>query len=76
MRVLRIMADIHVSNIEEAKSFYTDFLGLSTEEFNMGGSRDTPPLTPARPTPGPGSSSSRATPPHQSTRSYPSTRPT
>jgi catechol 2,3-dioxygenase-like lactoylglutathione lyase family enzyme len=25
-----------VADVEAAKSFYTDFLGLSTEEFNMG----------------------------------------
>jgi predicted enzyme related to lactoylglutathione lyase len=36
MRVLRIMADLPVDDIEAAKSFYTGFLGLSTEEFNMG----------------------------------------
>jgi predicted enzyme related to lactoylglutathione lyase len=36
MQVNRIIADLHVGDIEEAKSFYTDFLGLSTEEFNMG----------------------------------------
>jgi predicted enzyme related to lactoylglutathione lyase len=36
MRVTRIIADLPVADIEAAKSFYTDFLGLSTEEFNMG----------------------------------------
>jgi predicted enzyme related to lactoylglutathione lyase len=36
MQVNRIIADLHVGDIEEAKTFYTDFLGLSTEEFNMG----------------------------------------
>jgi predicted enzyme related to lactoylglutathione lyase len=36
MRVTRVIADLHVDDIGEAKSFYTDFLGLSTEEFNMG----------------------------------------
>jgi predicted enzyme related to lactoylglutathione lyase len=36
MRVTRVIVDLHVSDIEEAKSFYTDFLGFSTEEFNMG----------------------------------------
>jgi predicted enzyme related to lactoylglutathione lyase len=25
-----------VADVDEAKSFYADFLGLSTEEFNMG----------------------------------------
>ncbi|HET7408519.1 MAG TPA: VOC family protein [Mycobacteriales bacterium] len=36
MRATRIIADLQVADIEAAKSFYTDFLGLSTEEFNMG----------------------------------------
>jgi predicted enzyme related to lactoylglutathione lyase len=36
MQVNRIIADLHVANIDEAKSFYTEFLGLSTESFNMG----------------------------------------
>jgi catechol 2,3-dioxygenase-like lactoylglutathione lyase family enzyme len=36
MRVMRIIADLRVSDIDAAKHFYTDYLGLSTEEFNMG----------------------------------------
>jgi len=36
MRVTRIIADLRVADVEEAKSFYTDYLGLSTEGFNMG----------------------------------------
>jgi catechol 2,3-dioxygenase-like lactoylglutathione lyase family enzyme len=36
MRVRRIMANLRVADIEAAKSFYTDYLGLSVEEFNMG----------------------------------------
>jgi predicted enzyme related to lactoylglutathione lyase len=36
MQVKRIIADLHVPDINEARGFYTDFLGLSTEEFNMG----------------------------------------
>jgi predicted enzyme related to lactoylglutathione lyase len=36
MRATRIMANLHVPDVEAAKGFYTDFLGLSTEEFNMG----------------------------------------
>ncbi len=36
MRATRIMANLRVANIEATKSFYTDYLGLSTEEFNMG----------------------------------------
>lgn len=36
MRASRIMANLPVADVEAAKSFYTDYLGLSTEEFNMG----------------------------------------
>ena len=36
MRAIRIMANLRVADVEAAKSFYTGFLGLSTEEFNMG----------------------------------------
>ncbi|EPX55278.1 Lactoylglutathione lyase [Cystobacter fuscus DSM 2262] len=36
MRATRIMANLHVADVEAAKSFYTDYLGLRTEEFNMG----------------------------------------
>lgn len=36
MRVLRITSNLPVGDIDAAKSFYTDFLGLSTEEFNLG----------------------------------------
>ena len=36
MRVNRITTNLPVPDIETAKSFYTDFLGLSTEEFNLG----------------------------------------
>ena len=36
MRATRIMANLRVADIDAAKSFYTDYLGLSTEEFNMG----------------------------------------
>ncbi len=36
MRAKRITANLPVADIEAAKSFYTDYLGLSTEEFNMG----------------------------------------
>lgn len=45
MRTNRIIADLRVADIEQAKSFYTDYLGLSTEEFNMGWvARFTSPL--------------------------------
>ncbi len=36
MRVAHIMANLGVAGVDGAKSFYTDYLGLSTEEFNMG----------------------------------------
>lgn len=36
MRASRIIADLRVADVQSAKSFYTDFLGLSTEEFNLG----------------------------------------
>ncbi len=36
MRAKHIMVNLPVADIETAKGFYTDFLGLSTEEFNMG----------------------------------------
>jgi catechol 2,3-dioxygenase-like lactoylglutathione lyase family enzyme len=36
MHVLRIMPNLRVADVEAAKSFYTDYLGLRTEEFNMG----------------------------------------
>jgi predicted enzyme related to lactoylglutathione lyase len=36
MRVTRIIADLQVPDVEAAKGFYTDYLGLRTEEFNLG----------------------------------------
>ena len=36
MRARRVMANLRVADVEAAKSFYADYLGLSTEEFNMG----------------------------------------
>ena len=36
MRATRITANLRVADVEAAKSFYTDYLGLSTEEFNLG----------------------------------------
>ena len=46
MRVSRITANLPVADIEAAKGFYTDFLGLRTEEFNLGWvARFTSPLT-------------------------------
>jgi predicted enzyme related to lactoylglutathione lyase len=36
MRAKRIMANLAVADVDSAKNFYTDYLGLSSEEFNMG----------------------------------------
>jgi predicted enzyme related to lactoylglutathione lyase len=36
MRAKRIMANLRVADVDAAKTFYTDYLGLSNEEFNMG----------------------------------------
>jgi catechol 2,3-dioxygenase-like lactoylglutathione lyase family enzyme len=36
MRATRITANLEVTDLAAAKSFYTGFLGLSTEEFNLG----------------------------------------
>ena len=36
MRATRVTANLRVADIEAAKSFYTDYLGLSTEEFHLG----------------------------------------
>ena len=36
MRAIRIMPNLRVDDVEAAKGFYTDYLGLSTEEFNLG----------------------------------------
>jgi predicted enzyme related to lactoylglutathione lyase len=36
MQARRIIANLRVADVDEAKGFYTDFLGLRKEEFNMG----------------------------------------
>ena len=36
MRATRITTNLHVPDVEAARSFYTDYLGLGTEEFNLG----------------------------------------
>lgn len=36
MRVMGVIADLRVADIEAAKSFCADYLGLSREEFNLG----------------------------------------
>jgi predicted enzyme related to lactoylglutathione lyase len=36
MRVVEIIPDLHVEDIARAREFYAEYLGLSTEEFNMG----------------------------------------
>jgi len=46
MHVIRIMPNLRVPDVDEARSFYTGFLGLSTEEFNLGWvARYTSPAT-------------------------------
>jgi predicted enzyme related to lactoylglutathione lyase len=36
MRATRVTPNLGVADIEAAKSFYADYLGLSIEEFNLG----------------------------------------
>ncbi|HEV7207827.1 MAG TPA: VOC family protein [Mycobacteriales bacterium] len=36
MRVTQIIADLQVTDLHAAKGFYTDYLGLTEEEFNLG----------------------------------------
>jgi hypothetical protein len=36
MQATKVMANLRVADIEAAKSFYADYLGLTNEEFNMG----------------------------------------
>lgn len=36
MRTNRVIADLPVADLESARGFYTDYLGLQTEEFNLG----------------------------------------
>ncbi len=36
MRATRILANLRVADVEASKGFYSNYLGLGTEEFNMG----------------------------------------
>jgi predicted enzyme related to lactoylglutathione lyase len=36
MRAIRVTANLHVADLEAAKGFYRDYLGLRDEEFNLG----------------------------------------
>lgn len=36
VRVVRVLANLPVPDISAAKDFYSDYLGLSNEEFNLG----------------------------------------
>ena len=36
MQATKIFANLRVADIQAAKDFYTDYLGLTNEEFNMG----------------------------------------
>jgi hypothetical protein len=35
VRVTEIVADLHVADIDLARDFYSGYLGLSHEEFNL-----------------------------------------
>jgi catechol 2,3-dioxygenase-like lactoylglutathione lyase family enzyme len=49
MRVVEIIADLHVEDVQAARDFYAGYLGLSTEGFNLGWvARYTSPETGAR----------------------------
>jgi hypothetical protein len=42
MRATRVFANLRVGDVDVARSLYTEYLGLRTEEFNMGWvARDT-----------------------------------
>lgn len=46
MRVTQVIADLRVPDLEAARPFYRDYLGLSDEEFNLGWvARHTSPET-------------------------------
>ncbi|MDN5763920.1 MAG: VOC family protein [Microlunatus sp.] len=36
VRVVEIIADLRVADVASAREFYASYLGLSTEEFNLG----------------------------------------
>ena len=36
MRATEVIANLRVADIEAARTFYTDYLGLDTESFNLG----------------------------------------
>jgi predicted enzyme related to lactoylglutathione lyase len=36
MHAIRIMPNLRVADVDAAKSFYAGYLGLTTEDFNMG----------------------------------------
>jgi predicted enzyme related to lactoylglutathione lyase len=36
MRAVEVIADLQVADIESAREFYAGYLGLSTEQFNLG----------------------------------------
>lgn len=36
MKVHKVITNIAVDDIDSARGFYADFLGLSDEEFNLG----------------------------------------
>lgn len=36
MHATRVLTNLRVADVDAAKGFYTDYLGLRTEEFNLG----------------------------------------
>lgn len=36
VKVVEVIADLHVDDVDASRKFYADYLGLSTEEFNLG----------------------------------------
>jgi hypothetical protein len=70
MRVMRIMANLRVADVDAAKSFCTGYLGLSAEESTWDAWSATP-----LPAPGPESRSQRGTQPPPKTRSFPRQQP-
>lgn len=36
MRVVGVIADLPVADVDSARAFYAEYLGLRTEEFNLG----------------------------------------
>lgn len=59
MQATKVMANLRVADIEAAKGFYTDYLGLSDEQFNTRSFRSAP-MTSTVPTPKPKNSATKS----------------